>query len=62
MLVPDDELDADRLVAEVDELLGGGPERLAAMAAAARALGRPDAAHAVADLVESSARDAGRAR
>lgn len=62
VLVPDDELDADRLVAEVDELLGGGPERLAAMSSAARALGRPDAAHAVADLVESSARDAGRAR
>jgi len=56
VLVPDAELDTDRLVAEVEALLGGGPERLSSMAAAARALGRPDAAAAVADLVEESAR------
>lgn len=52
VLVPDDELDAARLVEEVDRLIDGG--RLADMAAAARALGRPDAAAAVADLVEAA--------
>lgn len=56
VLVPDAELDADRLVAEVDEILAAGPEHLTEMAAAARSLGRPDAAGAVADLVEASAR------
>ena len=56
VLVPDDQLDATRLVAEVDGLLAGGPSGLRGMAEAARALGRPDAAHAVADLVESAAR------
>lgn len=56
VLVPDAELDAERLVAEVDPLLSGGT---AAMAAAARGLGRPGAAAAVADLVERAA--AGRA-
>jgi UDP-N-acetylglucosamine:LPS N-acetylglucosamine transferase len=56
VLVPDDQLDATRLVAEVDRLLAGGPSGLRGMADAARALGRPDAAHAVADLVESAAR------
>ncbi len=55
VLVPDSELDTDRLVAEVDALLGGGPQRLSSMADAARALGRPDAAGAVADLVERHA-------
>lgn len=56
VLVPDGELDADRLVDEVDAIVAGGPSRLATMADAARSLGRPDAARAVADLVESSAR------
>ena len=55
VLVPDDELDADRLVAEVAAVLDA-PGRLEAMAAAARAQGRPDAAGAVADLVERHAR------
>lgn len=56
VLVPDDELDTDRLVAEVDTILAGGPARLATMSDAARSLGRPDAAVAVADLVEGAAR------
>jgi undecaprenyldiphospho-muramoylpentapeptide beta-N-acetylglucosaminyltransferase len=57
VLVPDDELDVDRLVDEVERLVdhgrGGG---LVAMGEAARSVGRPDAAAAVADLVERSAR------
>lgn len=56
VLVPDDELDADRLVREVAQLLADGPDGLARRAAAARSLGRPDAAAAVADLVEDAAR------
>ena len=55
VLIPDGELDVDRLVAEVEALVGD-PSRLAEMAVAARGLGRPDAAGAVADLVESTAR------
>ena len=54
VLVPDDELDTDRLVAEVDALVSGG--HLPLMADAARAQGRPDAADAVADLMERHAR------
>ncbi len=60
VLVPDDQLDADRLVAEVDQLLpppgSSARPRLESMAVAARSLGRPDAAGAVADLVESAAK------
>ncbi|UDY38109.1 hypothetical protein LH044_00210 [Dermatobacter hominis] len=55
VLVADDELDTDRLVAEVERLLGGGGGGLTAMGAAARSVGRPDAAAAVADLVERAA-------
>jgi UDP-N-acetylglucosamine--N-acetylmuramyl-(pentapeptide) pyrophosphoryl-undecaprenol N-acetylglucosamine transferase len=55
MLVPDDQLDADRLVAEITPLLDD-PARLAAMGAAARTLAHPDAADRVADLVEDHAR------
>lgn len=65
VLVPDGELDADRLRREAEALVGDGTdgatapgrERLGAMAAAASALGRVDAAERVADLVESSARE-----
>ena len=55
VLVPDGELDPARLVAEAEALLDD-PARLDAMAAAARTLARPDAASAVADLVERCAR------
>jgi UDP-N-acetylglucosamine--N-acetylmuramyl-(pentapeptide) pyrophosphoryl-undecaprenol N-acetylglucosamine transferase len=55
VVVRDEELDADRLAAEVDGLLGD-PARLGAMAAAAAALAKPDAARRIADLVLESIR------
>ena len=55
VLVPDGELDGARLVHEVDTLLAD-PHRLATMAANARAAARPDAADAIAALVEEHAR------
>lgn len=54
-VIADAELDADRLAAEVEAALGR-PERLAEMAAAARALARPDAARVVAEEVLEAAR------
>jgi UDP-N-acetylglucosamine:LPS N-acetylglucosamine transferase len=54
VLVADDELDVRRLVEVVEEVLAD-PGHLAAMATAARSLGRPDAAARVADLVERAA-------
>jgi UDP-N-acetylglucosamine--N-acetylmuramyl-(pentapeptide) pyrophosphoryl-undecaprenol N-acetylglucosamine transferase len=54
VLVPDAELDGDRLVVEVERLLGD-PDRLSAMGAAATGLARPDAADAVAALAEEHA-------
>ena len=56
ILVPDEELEEMRLIEEVQRLVAD-PERLAAMADAARAVGRPDAAARVADLVDGQARD-----
>lgn len=55
VLVPDGEMSAARLVREVDGLLGDRA-RLAAMEEAAARIGRRDAADAVAELVERSAR------
>jgi UDP-N-acetylglucosamine--N-acetylmuramyl-(pentapeptide) pyrophosphoryl-undecaprenol N-acetylglucosamine transferase len=55
VVVPDAELDGRRLVAEVDALLAD-PGRLEAMAAAARAASRPQAADDIAALVERYAR------
>jgi undecaprenyldiphospho-muramoylpentapeptide beta-N-acetylglucosaminyltransferase len=60
VLVPDAELDTDRLVAEVDAIIDGA--RLAEMADAAASLARPDAAERVADLVEAHASPQGSAR
>ncbi|HVL06188.1 MAG TPA: UDP-N-acetylglucosamine--N-acetylmuramyl-(pentapeptide) pyrophosphoryl-undecaprenol N-acetylglucosamine transferase [Acidimicrobiales bacterium] len=54
VLVPDGEMSADRLVREVEGLLGD-PGRLAAMGEAAARAGRRDAADAVAELVERCA-------
>lgn len=51
VLIPDEGLDADRLRLEVEAIIDA-PGRIAGMAAAARSLGRPDAAERVADLVE----------
>jgi UDP-N-acetylglucosamine--N-acetylmuramyl-(pentapeptide) pyrophosphoryl-undecaprenol N-acetylglucosamine transferase len=48
VVVPDGELDAERLKSEASALLGDA-ERLARMAAAARALARPDAADRIAE-------------
>ncbi len=48
VMVPDSELDAERLSREVGELLGS-PHELAAMSDAARRASRPDAAERVAD-------------
>jgi UDP-N-acetylglucosamine--N-acetylmuramyl-(pentapeptide) pyrophosphoryl-undecaprenol N-acetylglucosamine transferase len=55
-LVPDGELDGDRLEVEVTALIEE-PDLLASMATAARSLGRPDAADRVATLVEEHAHD-----
>jgi undecaprenyldiphospho-muramoylpentapeptide beta-N-acetylglucosaminyltransferase len=55
VVIPDGELDSSRLAAELDRLLTDDRARHA-MAAAARALGRPDAAAAVAALAEEHAR------
>ncbi|MFL5872893.1 MAG: UDP-N-acetylglucosamine--N-acetylmuramyl-(pentapeptide) pyrophosphoryl-undecaprenol N-acetylglucosamine transferase [Solirubrobacterales bacterium] len=54
-VIADAELDPDALRAEVDAVLGD-PARLAEMAAAARALARPDAARRIADQVLEAAR------
>ncbi len=55
VLIPDAELDAHRLVLQLDALLEG-PDTLASMAAAAATVGRPDAADRVADLLILHAR------
>jgi undecaprenyldiphospho-muramoylpentapeptide beta-N-acetylglucosaminyltransferase len=55
VLVPDAECSAERLEAELGALLSDA-DRLAAMGAAARELGHPDAAARVAELVDAHAR------
>lgn len=55
VMVADAELDADRLEEELDRLVGDRADR-DRMSAAARLLGRPDAAERVATLVEQHAR------
>ncbi len=54
-VVPDSELNGERLSREVDELLGD-EQGLRSMSAAAKTHGRPDAAEAVVDLLERYAR------
>jgi UDP-N-acetylglucosamine--N-acetylmuramyl-(pentapeptide) pyrophosphoryl-undecaprenol N-acetylglucosamine transferase len=54
VVVPDAQLDAARLADEIGALLAH-PDRGAAMSAAARTLGRPDATARFADLVEEVA-------
>lgn len=55
-LIADHDLTSDRLVTVLDELLDD-PAALAAMGAAAKAQSRPDAAGAIANLVEEHARE-----
>lgn len=55
VVLREDELTAESLAETLQTLLGD-PERLAAMAAAARSVARPDAAERLADLVEATAR------
>ena len=55
VVIPDAELDADRLGSELDRLLVDDA-MLAAMGKAARALAHPEAAAAVAALAEAHAR------
>jgi UDP-N-acetylglucosamine--N-acetylmuramyl-(pentapeptide) pyrophosphoryl-undecaprenol N-acetylglucosamine transferase len=55
VLIPDAECDGERLAREIENLLGDA-DRLAAMGAAARGLGHPDAAVSVARLVQAHAR------
>jgi UDP-N-acetylglucosamine--N-acetylmuramyl-(pentapeptide) pyrophosphoryl-undecaprenol N-acetylglucosamine transferase len=57
VVVPDAELDGDRLAAELDRLLADAA-RLDAMAAAGLGMARPDATARVADMVEDAARAA----
>lgn len=54
VLIPDAECDGARLRHEIDRLLAR-PDHLEAMGQAARAVGRPDAADRLADLVEQAA-------
>ncbi len=54
ILVPDHEMSGERVVAVIDALVSD-PDRLASMASGAQALGRPDAASAVAELVVANA-------
>ena len=56
VVVPDRELTGERLVSEVDGLLFGDPQRLHAMARAAKAAARPHAAHDIAALAQEHAR------
>ena len=55
VVVPDAELDGPRLARETGSLLAA-PQRLAAMAKAARAVARPDAAEQIATAVLGLAR------
>ena len=54
VVVPDEELDGARLENELDALLAD-PARLASMGEAVKALGRPGAAEAVAQMAEAHA-------
>lgn len=59
ILIPQSSFTSDRLATELMAMLGA-PVRLAAMAAAARKLGRPDAAEKLADAVIALAEKGGR--
>jgi undecaprenyldiphospho-muramoylpentapeptide beta-N-acetylglucosaminyltransferase len=56
IMLRDPELTADRLRQELHGLLDGGPAKVRAMGDAARTIGRPDAADAVAGVIEANAK------
>lgn len=56
ILIRDGDFTGDRLLEELRSLLGDGPEKVRRMGDALRAIGRPDAADAVAGLIETTAR------
>jgi UDP-N-acetylglucosamine--N-acetylmuramyl-(pentapeptide) pyrophosphoryl-undecaprenol N-acetylglucosamine transferase len=56
IMLRDPEMTGERLVVELHQLLDGGPGRLREMGEAARTIGRPDAADAVAAVVEAHAK------
>ncbi|MDQ3106692.1 MAG: glycosyltransferase, partial [Actinomycetota bacterium] len=56
LMLRDPEVTGERLEAELEALLAQAPERLRTMGEAARSIGRPDAADAVADVVERHAK------
>ena len=56
IMLRDPEVTGDRLIQELHHLLDGGSDRLREMGEAARTIGRPDAADAVAAVVEEHAK------
>lgn len=56
IMLRDPEVTGPRLAVELETLLAEGPERVRRMGEAARSIGRPDAADAVAGVVEANAR------
>jgi undecaprenyldiphospho-muramoylpentapeptide beta-N-acetylglucosaminyltransferase len=56
IMLRDPEVTAERLVRELHALLDDGPAKVRAMGEAARSIGRPDAADAVADVIEANAK------
>lgn len=56
LLIRDEHLNGERLAAELRTLLADGPERVRQMGDALRTIGRPDAAGAVALVIEGAAR------
>jgi UDP-N-acetylglucosamine:LPS N-acetylglucosamine transferase len=55
-MLRDPEVTGERLARELHHLLDGGADRLREMGEAARTIGRPDAAAAVAAVVEEHAK------
>jgi undecaprenyldiphospho-muramoylpentapeptide beta-N-acetylglucosaminyltransferase len=56
IMLRDPEVTGERLAAELHRLLDDGPAKIRSMGEAARTIGRPDAADAVADVVEANAK------
>lgn len=56
VMLRDPEVSGERLAVELHHLLDGGPDKLREMGEAARTIGRPDAADAVAAVIEEHAK------